>query len=180
MHAILKRRVFFLHKQQIIVNISGENMTLFKLICCFLLLTQGGIMESINICDSFKEASSIIITKDGEEFTFQRGDDKFELVIKELCKVTENSNEMPAFGVSIDKLTREKKQTGLFIELEFPCEHWHNEMNFETLLIEVNKDFSGVNIIRKVNGKYEGRCFYLNLANTMESLYSAIEKMSLN
>ena len=51
----------------------------------------------------------------------------------------------------------------------------YNEMPFETLLINVEKDWSGFNIIRKHDSKYEGRCFYINLENAdMSKLYELL------
>ena len=52
-------------------------------------------------------------------------------------------------------------------------------MDFEGLLIKVEKDWHGFNLIRKNNGKYDGRCFYLSLENSMDELYETLHKVSL-
>ena len=88
--------------------------------------------------------------------------------------------DMPAFGVSLDGETREAMKSGYWLELLFDGEHNFNKMNFEALLINVNSDYTGFNIIRKVNGKYEGRCFFLNLNGTMGQLFDAIQDISKN
>ena len=64
---------------------------------------------------------------------------------------------MPAVGVSIDNLTREEMKSGSWIELEFDQCYIFNEMPFDALLIKVEKDNYGFNLIRRHNGKYEGR-----------------------
>ena len=86
---------------------------------------------------------------------------------------------MPAFGVSIDELTREDMKNGLWIELCFDGVQSFEAMDFEGLLIKVEKDFHGFNLIRRNNGKYDGRCFYLSLQNSMDKLYEEIEGLSL-
>ena len=49
------------------------------------------------------------------------------------------------------------------------------EMLFSKLLINVNKDWTGFNIIRYYNGCYDGRCYYVDLIDAnMENLYKTI------
>lgn len=85
-----------------------ENIVLaFKLFCCIILFFQGGVMRFENLTDCFREASCIVVTRENVSTTLSKGDDKYEAILKALYKITEYSHEMPAFGVSIDKLTRE-------------------------------------------------------------------------
>ena len=84
---------------------------------------------------------------------------------------------MPAYGVSIDKDTRDALKTGLWLELKFSTTLTHNEMPFDSLLIEVDSEYSGFNIIRHHDNQYEGRCYYINLEKDMSSLYETIENI---
>ena len=74
----------------------------------------------VNIEDDTK----VTIIKNGEKFSFLKGDDKFQSLLSSLIIVTKNSQDMPAFGVSLDNETKSKLLSGTWIELEF------NETNF--------------------------------------------------
>lgn len=152
----------------------------FKLLCCLVILFMGGNMDLEILSQNFNNSSFIIVTIDNKETCLNKGEDKYELVLKALENVVDKAKEMPAFGVSLDKETREQKQTGKWIELVFEGVQSHNDMPYESLLIEVQKDWQGFNIIRKNNGKYDGRCFYLELEGNMEPLYNAISELSVN
>lgn len=131
-----------------------------------------------SVVDSFYNVKNIVVYRDGEIETYSKGDDKYQQIFDSLIDITENSHEMPAFGVSIDNETREAMKTGLWIELEFNGKQECNGMPFESLLININADHSGFNLIRKYNGRYDGRCFYLYLENDMQILYDTIMQMS--
>ena len=131
-------------------------------------------MKNSLITNYFEQASSITITNNGQESSFQKGDDKFESVLNSLELITKKSHELPAFSVALDGETRTVKQSGLWLELNFNTEQTHNEMPFESLLIEVNSKHSGFNLIRKQNGVYDGRCFYLDLNGNMSHLETTI------
>lgn len=130
--------------------------------------------EFKNITDSFNYVSKINIINNNEKQIHHKGESDFEEVLETLNDITEYSHDMPAFGVSIDKLTREEVKTGQWLELEFDKTYSFNEMPFEKLLIKIEKDIYGFNLIRYQNGKYEGRCFYLSLNGSMNKLYNLI------
>lgn len=131
----------------------------------------------IELTDKFALATAITIYDNDETFSFSKGDDKFESVLSSLKFITQNSHEMPGFAVSLDNETKQAIQSGRWLELEFKKTQKYNDMPFDSLLIEVSKDYSGFNLIRKTNGKYEGRCFYLNLSQNMQPLYDTIESI---
>ena len=70
---------------------------------------------------------------------------------------------MPAFGVSLNDETIQAKQTGVWIELFYETTCLNNEMPFDSLLIQVEPENTGFNVIRKYDDKYDGRCFYIDL-----------------
>jgi hypothetical protein len=149
------------------------------MILCFSILSNGGFMINNNtsITHFFHEVVSITITKNGEKFSFLKGDDKFETIISALESTTTSSHEMPAYGVSLDGETKSRMQSGTWLELEFKIPKTHNDLPFEALLIEINEDYQGFNLIRKNNNKYDGRCFYLNLENNMKTLSNEINNV---
>ena len=144
-----------------------------------LLFNGGGNMSFESITDSFDSSVQMVITIENMTTTLEEGDDKFEKILNSLKEITKHSHDMPAFGVSLDDLTREEMQTGMWLELIFDKTYSFNDMPFESLLIKVDKDAYGFNLIRKHNGNYEGRCFYLSIQESMNKLYQEINSTSL-
>lgn len=134
-------------------------------------------MPHNNLCSHFEKANQIIVYHNNKKTTLSKGDDKFEIILESLQNITEHAHEMPAFAVAENKNTIDALQTGLWIELVFNATKIYNDMPFDALLIEVNKDFSGFNLIRKLNGKYDGRCFYLNLKDNMHTLEKSLKNI---
>ena len=134
-------------------------------------------MENDSIRNYFADAKSITIIKNDDKFCYTKGDDKFEEILSSLLSVTKNSHDMPAFGVSIDSETKKAIQFGTWIELQFKTTKTFNEMPFDALLIQIEEDYQGINIIRKNNKKYDGRCFYLNLKSNMKHLSDIIKNI---
>ena len=77
--------------------------------------------------------------------------------------MTAQAIQMPAFGVSIDRLTREELRHGYWAEFIFPSAHVCAGMPFERFLFKIEPDYRGINLVRCNGGKYEGRCYYLDL-----------------
>lgn len=131
--------------------------------------TYPDIYEAINDC------YEIEVIVDNNINRFDSNSDEYSKILNELNNMLEDSHEMPAFGVSLDNETKEAKKTGLWIELNYLTINTHNEMPFDSLLIEVQKDWSGFNIYRGNKGVYEGRCFYIDLTdNNMNNLYELL------
>ena len=133
-----------------------------------------------NVVSHFERATKITVYDDGLCTTYNKGDEKFEMVLDGILEMTKNSRPMPAFAVSLDEETKEDLKSGFWVELEFATTDNALEMHFDALLIKVVKEHTGINIIRKVNGKYQGRCFYLDLENDMSKLLSIIQKLAKN
>lgn len=132
----------------------------------------GGNMQSKDIkqyiCESVK--AQVIIN----------GDYKEVKNINELSNVLNgmlnDSHVLPAFGVSIHIETLKAIQTGTWLKLQYNGTQVVDDMNFDELLIEVNPDFGGFNIIRGNRGVFEGRCYYIDLLNnSMRPLYDFID-----
>ncbi len=153
---------------------------MFKtLLCACMCATMlvGGNMEN-------KDIKSYIVSSNKAEVVI---DDKHIIVEYDnnlnqiLNNMLSNSHTMPAIGVSLHAETLRAMQTGVWLKLQYNGTQVVDDMPFDELLIEVNPDFNGFNIIRGNRGIYEGRCYYIDLVNkTMKPLYDFITLNHIN
>ena len=150
-----------------------------RFLFAFVMIFYGGFMNGSKntITDYFDNSTNIVVFADEQKHLYFKGDDKFEIILKQLEDVCKDAHDMPAFGVSIHNETVEAKKHGLWLELEFATEQTFNEMPFNCLLINIVPEASGFNLIRKTNGKYDGRCFYLNLNSKTKNLFYCIQEI---
>ena len=74
---------------------------------------------------------------------------------------------MPAFGVSLDYETQNELKQGEWLQVNFSFEENANGLLFNSLLFKLDT-VSGFNLIRLHNGKYEGRCIYLDFDDILD------------
>ncbi|MBO5102937.1 MAG: hypothetical protein J6C13_02470 [Clostridia bacterium] len=134
-------------------------------------------LNDYKIYDFFEETNTITLYKNGETKTYADNSAEFEQIKAEFMETIYNSYEMPAFGVSIHEETIQALDFGTWIKFNFKERLTHNDMPFDALLINISPDYSGINLIREVDGKFEGRCFYINTENTFENLYNILQKI---
>lgn len=152
---------------------------MFRFIFLFLTLPILFCSQSNVVLDLFSEATMIEFFKDGNqiEISSSQLDEIDELFYQSISDAVS----MPAFGVSIDSLTKEAIKSGLWLKFIYDETLIINEMPFDTLLIEIKEDLSGVNIIRGNNDVYQGRCFYLDLnGNNFNDLYNYLYSLTEN
>ena len=147
-----------------------------NLFLCFILFCNT-TYQNTSLTSHFKNATSITITNSNKEFTFEKNSREFNLILESIFKITKNHHEMPAFSVALDQEIKTSKQSGLWLEMNFNKTQTHNELCFDSLIFEINENYSGLNLIRKTNDIYSGRCFYLNLENNMHELKNNILKI---
>lgn len=95
-----------------------------------------------------------------------------------LNEMLQDSHEMPAFGVSIHTETLKAINDGIWLRLQYNGTQVVDEMNFDELLIQVEPNYTGFNIIRGNRGIYEGRCYYIDLMQKdMNTLYNYLNKI---
>lgn len=136
-----------------------------------LIVPKSEYKEYTNITSSFNDSVQVEVIVDNFSFVFNKGTNEYANILNEFNKTIFNSHEVPSLGVSIDELTKEEKKTGVWLEFKFNQINYSSDMPFEYLLINVNLDYYGFNIIRKYDDKYEGRTYYVNLVNNMNNLY---------
>ena len=121
------------------------------------------IMEdySDSMVDTLNGINHINILKCGEVKQINKNQKEYNLIIKNLEKLYQSSYLMPAFGVSLHDETIKFIQSGDWLEIVYNEEQTKNDLPYSSLLIKLESGY-GTNIIRKYNGKYEGRCLYLS------------------
>jgi len=147
-----------------------EYVIMIKNLCLSILLITIGV--NMSITSFFNQVSQISIFCNNQQIIVDNSE-KIE-IIESLKEITNNAHEMPAYGVAIDHEVRDAMRLGLWLELNFNNTMTHEGMTFDNLLINIDPEASGFNLIRQHDGIYEGRCYYLSLDNTMEKLYNAI------
>ena len=131
-------------------------------------------MFLVDIIDS---CSSVIIYRDDVSRQFDNGDENYNAILQGWNNMTSCAIEMPAYCVSIDKLTREQIKNGNWVEFIFDGVCEFNSMPFEKLLVQVEDNYCGFNLIRYTSNEgYSGRCFYLQLHNGNMSGFNMILK----
>lgn len=122
------------------------------------------------VVDLISEADMIVFYNNGQIETMTES--QFDKVDSLFQEAISDALEMPAFGVSLDKLTKEEMKKGFWLEFKFDETCCSSDMPFDSLLIKIEKSSFGVNLIRGNDGVYEGRCFYLDLnGNNFDKLY---------
>ena len=147
------------------------------MLCCIVLNFEGVYMRFENLTDCFNYVNTLIIYDNGQKLCFDKGDDKFQYITKILSECTLYSHEMPGFGVDGDKTEKEDKNKGIWLELYFGTCCTHNGFDFDSLLFRIEKESFELNIIRRINGKFAGQCFFLSLDNSLKQLYNVIEEI---
>ena len=148
-------------------------MKLFLVFICIVNSFFGGVNIE-RLTDCFDKVSSLFIYNDGKKYLLESGSDKFKRVIKAVKEDTYYCHEMPEFGVDGEKVDENGINKGLWVELCFEKIYKHLGFDFDSLLFEIKTNSFDVDIIRKVNGKIAGQCFYLSLDNSLKKLYYAI------
>lgn len=127
------------------------------------------------IQESIERCSEIMIYRDGVLTACRSGEPCFLKILNTWKKMTAEAIQMPAFGVSIDSLTRKEMTEGIWVEFKFQKDSEFDGMPFQRLLVSVKPENTGFNLIRYWDGGYNGRCFYLDLGKrSMKDFYSVL------
>lgn len=161
-------------------NIAYIEVIMFKtLICTCMCATMllGGNVENKDIKSYITNSDKAKIIIDGQ-YIMVENTEKLNQILNNMLS---NSHTVPALGVSLHAETLKAMQTGVWLKLQYNGTQVVDDMPFDELLIEVNPDFNGFNIIRGNRGIYEGRCYYIDLVNnTMKPLYDFITMNYIN
>jgi len=131
------------------------------------------------ISEAFDYTESVNVYKDGVKTVYSAGSDDYKKILSCWNEMIEGAHDMPAYGVSLNRLTVKEMEKNLWVEFDFgralECRH----MPFEKLLVQVGKEYYGFNLIRyNTDYGYEGRCFYLDLVDkNMNEFYDLLTDM---
>ncbi len=116
------------------------------------------------IYEAFDYSEKIVVYNDNKTCTYNPSQTKYNEIMELWNKMLDGSHPMPALGVSINDYSLRVREQGLWVEFVFDEAVECYGMPFEKLLINVNKDFYGFNLIRYTNEHgYDGRCYYIDL-----------------
>ena len=133
--------------------------------------------QELGITNFFNNSSSIEIFNNGNSQIYNSDTKIYAEVLDKFSSAIYNSYEMPAFAVSLHKETINSLKNGIWIKFNFDKQQVHNDMPFDALLVNIQKDNCGLNNIRGCNEEYTGRCFYLNLENSnLNELFDFLDK----
>lgn len=121
------------------------------------------------------ECAEIKVSADGKSAVYGRQCEQYGELMAAVMKLLKNCREMPAFGVALDELT--KSYNGIAVEFVYNERREYNGAPFEKLFVRLEPYYSGVNLERYHDGKYQGRCFYLNFEKQAKLLTDVIEKL---
>ena len=148
---------------------------MFKLLSILMILPILICSHVEATIDLFSEASMIYIYNNGQQIEITDEEMKdFENIF---CESISSARQMPALGVAIDEYVKEDMKEGYWVKFIFEKTHIKSEMPFDELLIKIEKNSSGFNIIRGNQGVYDGRCYYLDLDGNLDKVYDYIEKL---
>lgn len=121
-------------------------------------------------------STGINVYIDGETAVYPVGSEKFNEICAEWNAMLDGAHIMPAFGVSLHHETVKQMKKGVWAEFEFDKQYSSNDMPYEKLLIAVNPDWCGFNIVRCTPERgYDGRCFYYDLVGkNMAEFYNVL------
>ena len=141
-----------------------------------LFNTIGAYMQEIDIISALPFSSEIVLSYNSSQTNYTYETKEYNEILHSFISMAQGGHQMPAFGVAINEEVETEKQQGMFVEFIFNTTQLFNDMPFDALLVQVEPDWSGFNLIRKTEGKYQGRCFYYNLQQdkNMQPLYETI------
>lgn len=107
------------------------------------------------------EINSFEIIQNGQVKEINKDNFLFQKICENLENLFSTSRLEPAFGVSLHNETLVELEANDFLKIKFGKQLIINELPFESLLIKLEDNAYGCNIIRENNLNYFGRCFYL-------------------
>ncbi|MBQ9795693.1 MAG: hypothetical protein IJW36_01850 [Clostridia bacterium] len=118
--------------------------------------------------DCIQEIESFYVFKNEKKIKISNADrSKFNMILKNINEILHQSRLMPAFGVSLHNETLNALEKDTWLQINFNKEMEKNGLLFNSLVFKLELT-SGINLIRLYNGKYEGRCFYLDLIQPID------------
>ena len=135
--------------------------------------TSNIIYECLQYVESFN------LYKSGKKEIILNSNKNFDSIFENIKNIFAQARLMPAFGVSLHNDTLEELQSNTWLEINFSSEQVVNDLNFTALLFKL-EETAGINLIRKHNSQYEGRCIYLDFENPIDLSLILNQTLNLN
>lgn len=126
--------------------------------------------------ENFDGAKKVEVFKDGE--TIEMSQEELNILSDIFVETFEGSKSLPALGVALDEETKESVKSGVWIKFSFDKTRVENDMPFDELLIKIHKENNCLNVIRGNDGKFDGRCYFVELNHSLEKIYNYIIETS--
>lgn len=144
----------------------------------FLYLLFGGAVKEDYFIMRINNIERVNIYSNGEMIYFDANSEIAKEIFEVYADMLDGYHETPSLGVALNDEVKEETKSGLWVEFEYDNYYDHNGMAYTKLLMRLEPDCSGYNLIRYDNGKYEGRCFYISLMNKNTTLlYNKIKSL---
>ena len=133
----------------------------------------------MELLQCFNNLQKIEIYNQGYKTEFLKSDKEYESIVYEWNQTCFDAIKMPAFGVSLNEETLKKLSEGIWINFIFNKTQIVDGMFFESLLLNVEREWQAFNLIRyNATTGFNGRCFYLQLNNkNMSNLYNLVANL---
>lgn len=140
-----------------------------KLLFLFMTLPILMCNQACTLPDCLSEANMVKAYQNGQEITMEA--EQHSQFLAYFNAAISDCREAPAFCVSLHDNTMKEFETGIWIKFIFSETQVAQGMPFDSLLMHIEKDSSGVNLMRGNQDVYNGRCFYLDLQHNFNELY---------
>lgn len=125
----------------------------------------------------YVDYSSLIV--DGVEI--ELSEEQQEQLNSQILQMFENAHTLPSFGVVFNDMYQEQIQQGKFVSLKFGEVLEVNGLPFDELVFEVVSESQGINLMRGMNGVFQGRCIYVDLLEkNMQQISEFVDNIVLN
>lgn len=140
-----------------------------KLLFLFMTLPILMCSQACTLPDCLSEANMVKAYQNGQEISMEA--EQHSQFLAYFNAAISDCREAPAFCVSLHDNTMKEFETGIWIKFIFSETQVAQGMPFDSLLMHIEKDSSGVNLMRGNQDVYNGRCFYLDLQHNFNELY---------
>lgn len=140
-----------------------------KLLFLFMTLPILMCSQACTLPDCLSEANMVKAYQNGQEISMEA--EQHSQFLAYFNAAISDCRESPAFCVSLHDNTMKEFETGIWIKFIFNETQVAQGMPFDSLLMHIEKDSSGVNLLRGNQDVYNGRCFYLDLQHNFNELY---------
>ena len=119
--------------------------------------------------DVLTRADTITLYKDGVKV-----DINTQEVLRQFKFMVELAYYMPGVGLVKDSVIQKERAKGYWLEFSYMDKVTFAEYEFTSLMIRLQPHLDGFNVVRGVDGKYEGKTYYLKLATMSTDFYEYI------